>query len=49
MNMIFLFMIIFFGIFGAVKAVCLMYTFMVRKVNNAIYRKEDDIKIWTKI
>jgi hypothetical protein len=45
---LFLFLIIFFGIFGAFKTVSLMYTFMVRRINTAIYRKEEDIKIWMK-
>lgn len=44
---ILLFLIIFFGIFGAVKAASLMYTFVVKKVIYVIFRKEDDdVKIW---
>ena len=47
MSMIFLFLVIFFGIFGAVKAVKIMYTSMVRRITYAIYKKiEKDVKIW---
>ncbi|MCL2037123.1 MAG: hypothetical protein FWG83_07065 [Oscillospiraceae bacterium] len=49
MNELFLFLFLFFGIFGAVKTLSLLYTFMVRKINNVVHRRdEDDVKIWLK-
>jgi hypothetical protein len=49
MNEIFLFLVIFFGVFGAVKSLSLLYTFVVRKIIGVIFRKDEkDIKIWMK-
>ena len=50
MNMFLIFLLIFFGIVGVVQTVNFLYAFMLRFINNFIYRKdEDDIKIWMKL
>ena len=45
---IFLFLLIFFGIFGAFKVMHLMYTFAVKRIIEVICKKEEDVKIWVK-
>ncbi|MCL2634166.1 MAG: hypothetical protein FWD34_06600 [Oscillospiraceae bacterium] len=44
MNELFLFLLIFFGVFGAIQAVNMLCKFIIK----IIYRKEKDTKIWTK-
>jgi hypothetical protein len=44
MNILFLFLIMFFGIFGAVKAVRIAYNCVIRGIS----KKENDVKIWMK-
>jgi hypothetical protein len=48
MNMFFLFLLVFFGILGVIKTINLTYTFMVQKISSVIFKKEENIKIWTK-
>jgi hypothetical protein len=45
MNILFLFLMIFFGIFGAVNAIRLAYICLVQRIS----KKEDDVKIWVKL
>jgi len=48
MYWIFLFLMIFFGIFGALKAAYIFRAFITRLIGNAVFKKDEDIKIWTK-
>jgi len=42
MNELFLFLLIFFGVFGAFKAVSIFHAFIMK----SIFKKEKDTKIW---
>jgi len=48
MYWLFLFLIIFFGTFGAVKAARAFRVFLTCLISNAVYKKDEDIKIWIK-
>jgi hypothetical protein len=45
MNVFWLFLLIFFSIFGALQVLSLAYTFIIRRI---IIKKVDFVKIWTK-
>jgi hypothetical protein len=45
MYIFWLFLMIFFGIFGAVKALLLAYSCILQRIS----KKEDDVKIWVKL
>lgn len=48
MYWLFLFLLIFFGIFGAVKAAGVFRAFIINLIGSAVFKKDEDIKIWTK-